>query len=94
MSSQRATGGVLNVPSLFQGRLSCRSQAQVPPRSPQPALLIFSVSTELAMSRFSTMTTGDRKMQAAAICREIQSHAGEPGGKIPGRKGGKVHFKD
>ncbi len=29
-----------------------------------------------AMSQFSTMTTGERKMQAAAICREVQAQEG------------------
>lgn len=32
------------------------------------------------MSQFSTMTTGERKMQAAAICREIQPHEGKQEG--------------
>lgn len=34
------------------------------------------VSLGAAMSQFSTMTTRERKMQAAAICREIQAQEG------------------
>lgn len=34
------------------------------------------VSPGAVMSQFSTMTTNERKMQAAAVCREIQGPEG------------------
>lgn len=45
------------------------------------------------MSRFATMTTRERKLQAAVICREIQSGEGKQEGHVPGQEAEKFHLK-